>query len=246
MAGKEYIGEIKHIYNNYGIVSTEIDNTLVSFFFFITPDMLYKGKDLRISKKVKFRLVNSQIRDVKVKIATDLESLTNEKTKKYRISKKKIEKVEDYHHYIFSHFYGENDETILVSLRDEDTRFKEVILKWVLKIENIIKTQLVKILSENSIKSIEVFQSLEKDRALKSLKDRVFKSLKSRYIFRAEFELFKIEQSKDGNLASFELVDVPLTLFFENLTIDELGKIYKFILEEFDGKLKKTIGLMNF
>ena len=120
--------------------------------------MLYKGKDLRISKKVKFRLVNSQIRDVKVKIATDLESLTNEKTKKYRISKKKIEKVEDYHHYIFSHFYGENDETILVSLRDEDTRFKEVILKWVLKIENIIKTQLVKILSENSIKSIEVFQ----------------------------------------------------------------------------------------
>ena len=44
MAGKEYIGEIKHIYNNYGIVSTEIDNTLVSFFFFITPDMLYKGK----------------------------------------------------------------------------------------------------------------------------------------------------------------------------------------------------------
>lgn len=240
MAGKEYIGEIKHIYNNYGIVSTEIDNTLVSFFFFITPDMLYKGKDLRISKKVKFRLVNSQIRDVKVKIATDLESLTNEKTKKYRISKKKIEKVEDYHHYIFSHFYGENDETILVSLRDEDTRFKEVILKWVLKIENIIKTQLVKILSENSIKSIEVFQSLEKDRALKSLKDRVFKSLKSRYIFRAEFELFKIEQSKDGNLASFELVDVPLTLFFENLTIDELGKIYKFILEEFDGKLKKN------
>ena len=52
--------------------------------------------------------------------------------------------------------------------------------------------------------------------------------------------MFKIEQSKDGNLASFELVDVPLTLFFENLTIDELGKIYKFILEEFDGKLKKN------
>ncbi|MGT2896048.1 Abi family protein [Streptococcus entericus] len=246
MSENRYVGEIKHVFNNYGIVSSKIDDTEVSFFFFITPDMLYRGKDLRISRNVTFKLVNSQIRNVKVKIATELKSCPNTKNKKYQISKKKIDKIEDYHDYIFKHFYNETSESVLGSLKEEDIKFKEKVLKWVLKIEKIIKSQLVKLLSENSIKSEEVYSVIDQDRGLKILKEKIFKTLKSRYIFRAEFELLKIDRSKDGNSASIDIIDVPLTLFFENLTIDELGKIYKYIMEAFDKRLNKSSKIYEF
>lgn len=233
---KQFSGIIEEVFTNYGTVSTLIDDKKVSFFFFITPDMLYKGKYLRIARKVNFRLINSQIRDVKVKIATDISSCSGEKIKKFKVSRKSITSVNDYHAYIFQHFYKVTDTEILQELIDKDIELKEVILKWVLKIEKNIKSQLTMLLNEASINSLEFYEALDQNNSLKNLKNKIFKLLKSRYMFRAEFELFKIDKSDNNDVASIKLVDVPLTLFFENLTIDELSKVYNYAIEFFHAK----------
>ncbi|OFO02193.1 hypothetical protein HMPREF2607_00545 [Streptococcus sp. HMSC078H03] len=230
---RQFSGTIEEVFNNYGTVSTLIGGTKVSFFFFITPDMLYKGKYLKMARKVTFRLINSQIRDVKVKIATDLCSCPGEKIKKFKISKKDITDVNDYHAYIFQHFYKVTDTEILDEIIDKDIELKEVILKWVLKMEKNIKSQLTKLLMESSINSSEFYEALGQNNSLNPLKNKIFKILKSRYMFRAEFELFKIDKTDNNDAASIKLVDVPLTLFFENLTIDELSKVYSYVIEFF-------------
>lgn len=243
---KEYTGTIEEVFNNYGTVSTLIDGTKVSFFFFITPNMLYKGKYLKIARKVNFRLVNSQIRDVKVKIATNLHSCSGEKIKKFKIGKKDITDIDDYHSYIFQHFYKETDSALLEQLMDKDIEFKEVILKWVLKLEKNIKSQLTKLLMETSIDSLELYNEFDKNNSLKNLKNKIFKLLKSRYMFRAEFELFQIDITDNNDATSIELIDVPLTLFFENLTIDELSKVYKYVIDVFNQRFDSKSNTYRF
>ncbi|WP_203265163.1 Abi family protein [Streptococcus uberis] len=246
MSDKRYHGQIEKVFNNYGILSSEIDGIKVSFFFFITPNLLYKGKDFRITKEVTFSLVNSQIRGVKVKIATNLKQCPDKKYKKYKISKNDIYAVDDYHQYIFKKFYGVENEEILSTLIELDTEFKEIVLKWTLRIERVIKNQILNLFSENEINSQNMYEKLEQDKTLKNLKDKTFKSLKSRYIFRSEFELFKIEEDKNGNLASFDLIDVPLALFLENLTIDELGKVYQYIMMAYKDQMTKESQTFKF
>lgn len=246
---RQFSGTIEEVFNNYGTVSTLIDGKKVSFFFFITPDMLYKGKYLRIARKVNFRLINSQIRDVKVKIATDISSCSGEKIKKFMVRKKDITNVNDYHAYIFQHFYKVTDTEILQELIDKDIELKEVILKWVLKTEKNIKSQLTMLLMESSINSLEFYEALDQNNSLEILKNKIFKLLKSRYMFRTEFELFKIDISDNNDAASIKLVDVPLTLFFENLTIDELSKVYNYVIEFFHTRFNsrsKSYIFLNF
>ncbi len=56
---------------------------------------------------------------------------------------------------------------------------------------------------ESSINSLEFYKALDQNNSLKTLKNKIFKLLNSRYMFRAEFELFKIDISDNNDLSIY-------------------------------------------
>lgn len=221
-------GRIKSIYRNYGTLE-DIDNKK-EYNFYIFPDMMKNGKDISINKIVTFKTKKTQIRDGKGIIAYDLKDAGNKEKRKYRLKKVDSNNLiySDYHYYVFKEFFSIDENSIIQELINIDKNFKLFIIKWVLFLEESLKRSINEVTIKNNINSKEIFNYLLNNESKQIVKNR-FKFIKSKYTFRKEFEYLEITRSKsDKN--DFDIIDCPLSLFLEVLTLDELGKIVKNII----------------
>lgn len=223
-------GRIKNIKRNYGTLEDISDKKEYNFFIF--PDMMRNGKDIRLNKLVTFKTKNIQIRDGKGIVAYDLKDEGNEEKEKYRL--KKVDSNDmiysDYHYYVFKEFFSTDENRVIQELINIDKKFKLFIVKWVLFLEESIKRTINEITIKNTVNSKEIFNYLLNISETKNIVTKRFKFIKSKYAFRKEFEYIEITRSKsDRN--DFDIIDCPLPLFLEVLTLDELGKIVKNIIK---------------
>ncbi|MFG5465341.1 Abi family protein [Enterococcus faecalis] len=226
-----YTGYIDTIHKNYGVVKSKVDGHIVKFLFYIFPDMLDDGK-FKIAKEVTFKLTTTQIRGVRLKLAYDLKSATGKKIKSFKVESEELRLIEDYHDFIYRKFYKIHDELILRQLIEKDNQFKEMVLKWILFLEQTTKDLIVIISIEQGVNRLEIYDELSKNRLTKKIHQNIMVKLKRNYSFRNEFELLTIERNNSGDISTFEVKDCPLALYLENTTLDELGKILEVISEK--------------
>lgn len=225
-------GYIESVHKNYGILRSKNDDYEVKYLFYIFPDMLFEGI-FKSTEKVTFLLTISQIRGVKVLLAYDIKSIQGEEEKDFEISNLRIEDNISYHNFIFKKFYDEEDDNIINILAEQDIRFKEFILKWVLFLENEIKKISVRLCRKYEIPLDKLYESLSTNSETQRIHKDIFKKLKTNYVFRSEFELLEISRDRSGDIRSFEVKSAPFELYLENTTIDELGKIINVFFLDF-------------
>jgi len=224
----DLIGSIVKIYRNSGIISTNFEGKTVEVLFYIFPDMLVNNK-LYLSKKVKFKLGNRQIRRGKMKIAFDVRSSDIDKEQFFDCKPIDISSLESYQDFIFRDFYDIDNQKDLKKLIEQDNMTKELTLKWVLFIEHTIKDLIVNIAKNYDISSMDIYNDLNKSKSTKSIHGKLMKKIKTDSLFRSEFEFLTIKRdAKDSK--NFDIVDVPLSLYLEKTTLDELGNILKELL----------------
>ncbi|NEX49931.1 Abi family protein [Lactococcus lactis] len=245
--GKLHHGTIIEINRNYGIIKSNYQDREVSFFFYLFPSMLNKKEQFIFSKQVRFEVRTVEIRSSKVMLAYNLKQVEGSEIKKYKIPKHKRSEdiLTNYHHYIFSNFLKITDEKKLKDLIKIDTEFKEFCLNRVLFLEQSVKQVIIEFCLELNISDTEVYNLIEQEQETLKIKTKCFKKLKSKFEFREEFKLFSIRQSiKDVNTC--EVVEAPLGIFLDNITIDKLSKVLNCLYIIFDKKSKKTNNKIKF
>lgn len=129
---------IDSVYSNYGVIVTQDGGHTVKYLFYIFPDMIH-NRVFKSTKKITFLLTTSQVRGVRILLAYDIKSIKGEKSENFIINPLSISNNRDYHDFVFKKFFKENNNIIIDDLAEEDIKFKEFILKWVLFMENEIK-----------------------------------------------------------------------------------------------------------
>ena len=223
---KRMEGYIDSVYSNYGVIVTQDKGHTVKYLFYIFPDMIH-NRVFKSTKKITFLLTTSQVRGVRILLAYDIKSIKGEKSEDFIINPLSISNNRDYHDFVFKKFFKENNNIIIDDLAEEDIKFKEFILKWVLFMENEIKKTTLKLIKNNKIILNEIYIKLSKSPVTKKIHKDIFNKLKTNYVFRSEFELLEISRTNTGDVRSFEICSAPFELYLENSTIDELGKIVK-------------------
>lgn len=219
-----YEGYIESVYENYGVIVSEKNGYKVRHLFYIFPDMITNNY-FSSSRKVKFSLATKQLRGVKVLLAIKVKIIKGEPIKKYKIHKYSTNIPANYHDFIFEHFFEEHDTFIISQLQQLDLKFKEFILKWVLFLESEIKKCIIHICEKNEINIKDIYNALSVHNDTKQIHKKIFKNIKKKYLFRDEFKLIEIERCSEKDDSEFKITFVPLGLYLENTTIDELGKI---------------------
>ena len=225
-------GYIDSVHSNYGVIKAQDGDFTVKYLFYIFPDMISNGV-FKSTKKITFSLTTSQVRGVKILLAYNVKSIDGQKSENFPVNQLSINNTRDYHDFIFKNFFKENDDTIIDNLAEEDIRFKEFILKWVLFMENEIKKSTLKLSRKYELTLKEIYTKLSESSNTKKIHKDIFDKLKRNYVFRSEFELLEISQASSGDIRSFKVDSAPFELYLENSTIDELGKIVKVFFTTF-------------
>ncbi|KST88008.1 hypothetical protein LKF67_2522 [Lactococcus lactis subsp. lactis] len=245
--GKLRHGTISEINRNYGIIKSKYQGREVAFFFYLFPSMLNKKEQFIFTKQVLFDVRTVEIRGSKVMLAYNLKQVEGSERKKYNIPKHKRSQdiLTKYHHYIFSNFLKITDEKKLKDLIKIDTEFKEFCLNRVLFLEQSVKHVIIESCLELNISDTEVYNLFEHEPETLKIKTKCFKKLKSKFEFREEFKLFSIRQSiKDVNTC--EVIEAPLGIFLDNITIDELSKVLNCLYIIFNKNSKKPNNKIKF
>lgn len=225
---KIYTGTISEIHKNSGVISMGEGTNNAKVLFYIFPDML-KNNKFCISEEVSFKLANNQIRGGNMKLALDVTSKNTDNIKEFTVEVNEATSLYNYNEFIYKKFYGTSDTKVVRDLIEQDRIVKEVTLKWILFIESKVKNFIVNVSLRHKISSLSIYSTLNKCKETKSLHNKIMKKLKKDYSFRNEFELLTIKRdTKDDK--SFEIEDVPLALYLEETTLDELGKILKILV----------------
>lgn len=226
--GQLYEGEIQVIYNNYGLIKSTIDDHKIILYFNIFPDMVTQGQII-YSERITFKMKNIEIRNSKVNIAYDIQSISGSKPIKWEISYHKYDKliIKNHYAYLFKELEVEDRKitqkeiTILI---DYDKKIKSFFLKWILFIEEITKNMLLNMLSFHSVSNQTIYRVLNKKNKTKEIVKKQFKKMLNRYMFKPEYSKLKIERN-GGDSTHPEVVEAPISLFLEGLTLIELGEV---------------------
>lgn len=240
-------GTISEINRNYGIIKSDYQGREVSFFFYLFPTMLNKKEQFIFSKQVRFEVRTVEIRNSKVMLAYNLKQVEGSELKKYKLPKNKTsgDILTNYHHYIFSNFLKIKDEEKLKEFIKIDTEFKEFCLNRVLFLEQSVKQVIIETCLELNISDTEVYNLFAQEPETLKIKTKCFKKLKSKFEFREEFKLFSIRQSVN-DINTCEVVEAPLGIFLDNITIDELSKVLNCLYIIFNQKTKNSNNKIKF
>ena len=183
------------------------------------------------SDKVTFDVTPIQVRGGQMLLAYDISSIEGEEIKKFPIYEPSFDIYSDYYDYIFKDFYKVENNNIINELIEEDIKFKEFILKWVLFLENEIKNCIIRLTKAQNLSLNAIYQVLSQDPSTNNIHDKILKKIKRNYIFRHELELLTICRVEGGGDTTFKILEAPLDLYLSNTTLSELGKFTKIIFE---------------
>lgn len=225
-------GEIKVIYENYGIVTANVAGKKIELYFLILPEMFTNDKFI-LTKKVKFKTRKIEVRKSDVLIAYNLKSFDNEEIfeKNSEMEEISVISASSYYEYLFKSMANQSeiDSLSLKKLISSDKAAKEFFLKWILYIESTIKTILIKLTI--GIDTDKIYNKLENYSNTKSIVSNRFKNIKNEYMFKPEYNLLKLKQhGSDPN--NNKVIGCPIFLFLEALTLTELGEVLNVIIEE--------------
>lgn len=224
-----YNGKIIKVSKNHGVIESLDGERKVKYFFYLDSDRI-SGDKFICQENVTFKLSLTQIRGTQIKIAFDLKGNKEEEEVEFKITTSDRTSL-DYHDFIFREFYQTEDENVVNILKDIDIEIKELVLRWVLFLEDKVRELLVNLTELNLISTIDIYNHLSKSSSTKRIHKDIFKTLGNRYAFRKEFDLLDIVVE---NPQKIEVLDAPLSLYLEQTTVDELGKILNEILLQFD------------
>lgn len=226
--GQLYEGEIQEIYNNFGMIKSTIDDHDIILYFNIFSDMVTQGH-ITYSERITFKIKNIEIRNSKVNIAYNVQSIPGSKPKKWKSSSHKYDKLitKNHYTYLFKELEDEErkvtQEEIMI-LIDYDKKMKSFFLKWILFIEEIIKNVLLDILSFHSVSDQTIYRVLNKNSKTRGIIKKQFRKILNRYMFKPEYSKLKLGRN-DGDSTHPEIVEAPISLFLEGLTLIELGEV---------------------
>ena len=240
-----HTGKIKAVYKNHGIINCEVDDHSVNVLFFIFPDMKQKSK-LKFTDEVKFDLETTQIRGERMYLATNIKQITDKNPRLIKSTRIYRNDIVNYHEFIYKNFYKIDDSDVLKEVIHKDKILKEVVLKWVLFLEEKIKLLLVDTCSKFEIDQKLIYNVLKNDPLTRTIHKNIFKTLRTKYMFRTEFNLLEIDRSKNGDRKTCEIISAPFILYLENLTLDELGKILSSLNSNIFDKYFKDDQNINF
>ncbi|PTO36537.1 hypothetical protein, partial [Enterococcus mundtii] len=165
-------GEIKAIYENYGIVTTNVSGKKIELYFFILPEMFTNDKFI-LTKKVKFKKRKITVRKSDVLIAYNLKSFDNEEIfeKNSEMEEINVISANSYYEYLFKSIADQSkiDSLDLKKLISSDKVAQEFFLKWILYIESTIKGILIKLTKR--ISTDKLYNKLENYSNTKSIVD---------------------------------------------------------------------------
>ncbi|EMF0445297.1 Abi family protein [Enterococcus faecium] len=225
-------GEIKNVYKNYGVLTSNVKGEKVELYFLILPEMFDDGK-FNLTKRVTFKTRKIEVRKSDVLIAYSLKSVKDkENSDEINVVKDNgVISANSYYEYLFKNMLNEKeiDSSSLKDLISLDKKAKEFFFKWILFIESIIKHRLT-ILTKD-LDSSDIYEKLSEYKNTNSVVTSRFKNIRTEYMFKPEFNLLELKQhGSDPN--DNKVVDCPFFLFLEALTLTELGEVLSVLIEE--------------
>lgn len=226
MANKRLEGKVSFIRKNYGALSTKIDNKTVRLFFLVKAEMVDENGNFILGENVSFQTRNVIIRGTNVVCAYNLKPLAE--------TQKKIEPLEnknnaDYNSYKYLNFLGDKysvDEKTNKELMEQEKIIDLFFMEWILFLEKETKKILLFVLEKSFVKSKDFIALLKQDKltskiiidSLQKIKENTFFSPASDSIIYA----IKINDPND-----VEVIDAPLIMILEQLTLKELSLVLK-------------------
>lgn len=240
----EYSGKIVYVRNNYGLLSTTIDEHNVRLYFIVKPSMVMNDRFI-LGKYVRFKVRNMTIRYTNVVCAYNLTS-ANKSPKPIKLEDKK-----KYSDFELRGYYDLLDDSNVI---DEETK-KELVehnngvnaffLSWILYLEKETKKIIEASLIKAGISHNDYIEKLSQNKQTSKIIKEAFKMLKDDTLFRAESDSL-IYNEKDNDPNDIVVSDAPLSLLFEQLTLIELSSVLNVTYDLCKDKLDEDFAILNY
>ena len=239
--GKRYIGKIEFVRKNYGLVSTTIEDHNVKLYFITKPDMFDEKQCFVFGKYISFETRNLTIRDTNVVCAYNLKP-NNEKPKKIKIEKDSLSDS-NYDGVVSKELL--KDLSVAGALSKKDNEANLFFFKWILYLEQETKDLICEMLNKASIDSSSFIDALKNNNKTSKIIKDVLNKLREDTLFRTESDSLKYI-IKDNDPNDVVIVDAPVRLMLEQLTIKDISLVFNISYDKCKNKLDEDLDAMCF